>query len=1127
MKWVVAAAIAAAFIAVPDAHAADRLMAGVGVEDASWHVGAASGQYGSNRDPSGDADPHLHQFRRNPSYGVQSRLEMRAIVVEGPASTDPRKGKSRFALVKTDLYIPQDLLYRRAAQLIKEKGVQGIDRTNLVMAVTHDHSSPFYTTPSWGVWVFQDVFDIRAYEYYAERIARAVKKAADSMKPVRVGGAETQLERVHRNSQGGATANDGSPAGYPYEYTDHTVGVVRFDDISDPAKPKPLAVLVNYSNHPEGLDSNDLISADWIGHMERQVDEATGATTIYTQNAVGHSEMEESRWRPPAERDEYYHRQYAQGERAARITSDAALGAWREVGAGGGRAPFVETGVVDFQDEWFPGPLTHPYPSVANCRTDSIAKNPPDPRIPVANECIETKDGFGQIPWSEMPAPANHPGLVIQQLKGAGIPVPDNYGVPSYTGLQEDIDVHLQGFRIGDIFFPVCSCEQWADQSFNLKARTDKTAGNETQGHNLGYDWSVRCEPLAGGEYRCPQPPHGNSSIVVSQAAYERMKAQVRNDAHGWNSPEYARYAESEPLDPKLIKGNFTHDDNGSSAALGYAMTVPISMANDYQGYIVSYREFQQGDHYRKSLAGWGPHSSDYMTTRLVKLGRLMKGGPDLIESVRKPDGSDAGIAGEIDPDADNVALQAKATADEPFNDVRAEILGRASRTLLAAWEQSIPPEPEPEITRQPKDVQRFDLASVQWRGGSNYTDNPIVKVQRRAGDEWVDEASGSGGKVATTLKMPTLQEVPAYRASQADWLWTAHHEVFSSELESSKPGTYRFVISGTTRAGAYKRTSDAFDVGPWAGIAVDDVRREEDGRVSFRVGPRRFNVEHDDAGFDPEVDPIKVPVELGPIDYPDSYAHRPERARFIRDTRHFTGPAAGVDATRLFCLNCTFRAWSDTGDAVRATVTFARANGQLSRVRARPGGGRWLTERGLRPGESAYVCPGDVEDRFGNINGVLSGSAGAAEVSLRCTEEPVVGKTPPQNDGSSSGSPSTAALDYGVDGIGNVGRLETGAAASLGLPASTVRAARAAGTRRCVARRGLRVRLRAPRRGLRIRSAVVYVNGKRVRTLRGGAARRTITVRRAAGKRTTVVRVRMRTSDGRRYTTTKRYRPC
>ena len=45
-------------------------------------------------------------------------------------------------------------------------------------------------------------------------------------------------------------------------------------------------------------------------------------------------------------------------------------------------------------------------------------------------------------------------------------------------------------------------------------------------------------------------------------------------------------------------------------------------MANDYNGYIATYREYQRGDHYRKALTAWGPHSSDYMATRLVGDGR-------------------------------------------------------------------------------------------------------------------------------------------------------------------------------------------------------------------------------------------------------------------------------------------------------------------------------------------------------------------------------------------------------------------------------------------------------------------------------------------------------------------------
>ncbi|HEV2813434.1 MAG TPA: hypothetical protein VGW10_09305, partial [Solirubrobacteraceae bacterium] len=57
------------------APATAEIRAGVGVVDASWHVGAAAGQYASERWEGDEMDPHLHQFRRSPSHGIQSRLQ--------------------------------------------------------------------------------------------------------------------------------------------------------------------------------------------------------------------------------------------------------------------------------------------------------------------------------------------------------------------------------------------------------------------------------------------------------------------------------------------------------------------------------------------------------------------------------------------------------------------------------------------------------------------------------------------------------------------------------------------------------------------------------------------------------------------------------------------------------------------------------------------------------------------------------------------------------------------------------------------------------------------------------------------------------------------------------------------
>ena len=165
-------------------------------------------------------------------------------MVEGP------DGK-RIALVKNDLYIPQDLLYRRTAQMLEARRLAGSRATNLTMAATHNHSSPYYSSTSWGVWAFQDVFDVRFFDYYAQRMAEAVEQAAgDARAGARGRVGRRSFDKTHRHSFGPAIADDGTPAGYPNADTDHDLTVVRFDDVSDPGDPKPLANLVNFSAPP-------------------------------------------------------------------------------------------------------------------------------------------------------------------------------------------------------------------------------------------------------------------------------------------------------------------------------------------------------------------------------------------------------------------------------------------------------------------------------------------------------------------------------------------------------------------------------------------------------------------------------------------------------------------------------------------------------------------------------------------------------------------------------------------------------------------------------------------------------------------------------------------------------------
>ena len=972
---------------------AGQLRAGVATLDATYHVGSSAGQYASTRDGGyGDFDPHFQQGKNQASYGIQSRLTVRALVVQAD-------GGDKVALVKTDLYIAQDMLWRRAAQILEAKGI-GIGKDNLTMAVSHNHSSPYYTSTAWGAWAFQDVLDVRNYDYMANRIADAVVEANDSLAPVRVSARTGYMDKLHRHSFGPSEADDKTPAGYPQSDAEHVFTVVRFDRLGgkDGKRPVPLANLLNYSGHPEFLDGNDLISADYLGALERNVDRETGATTIFTQNAVGTAEPERSTFHDFHERLEFDHKEYAQAEFAARMLSDAVVGTWREIGrqrAGSETlVPWTSDAPVAMSDRWFPGPLSHPYPGVSNCRTNqALAGNPGVPVVGLP-DCNRDADGR---PLFEAAKPVLAetpfgPGLDTGDFEKLGIPLPSNYSAPSYGALQETVGVHLQGFRIGDIFFPICSCEQWKDQSRNIQTRTDKVPGNEW----LGYDWSAQCDPVdaskADTDWMCVSPhnPAAGKTKRVGSKEFLRMRAQVRNDASGWNDPEYLPYAEHEPDDPAKIKGNYTHDDtpakpqSGSYASTyGYALTVPIAMANDYNGYIATYREYQRGDHYRKALTGYGPHSSDYFATRLVRMGQELKG--------------DEAARAELDGEP----LSEKEIANQLHADAKATAIGSVAAAGVAAYENALPDEKgDAAVVDQPKDIERFAAAHFRWRGGSNYVDDPSVRVQRRVGKAWRDFGDMSG-EVVATVKYPTQAEGFDYLSGSYSWLWTATWEAYSSDVPATAPdgervtttpaGTYRFVVEGKRRTGGstepYRLVSDTFAVRPWDGITAS-LSLSDAGVPTVALGPngsrdgKTLKESHevpDPKPWDPGAkkrEPIPVSAPVGPIDYPNTYT-TPLRPRFVAEEQWVVrDPAAPADASKWewYCFECTFRPWADFGDAQSVTLTVRGAKGKESSLAMKPaGGGKWVAPRPLVAGERAVVEAGAVRDRFGNVNGSAS----------------------------------------------------------------------------------------------------------------------------------------------------------
>jgi hypothetical protein len=933
--------------ATPSAAPSTGLRAGVGVVDATWHVGAGAGQYASKAYPDptdpeslpswrpqirNEWDPNAHAVSDYPSYGVASRLSIRAIVLQGSRGAP-------VALVKDDNYLAQDMLTRRVAQLLQAAGSK-VTYDNILVSATHDHNSPYYSTPSAGVWAFQDVMDLRMFEYQARQMARAIEIAERSLRPARIGATTVQFPDFQGNIAGNGVNEDGSPVGYPKWENDHGLVVMRIDDMSKPSAPKPLATYVNYAEHGESLDGYDLISADWLAPFQRFVDRATGAPVVFSQGSVGSAEGPYEYADPKQGNDNgdsfpeiFGHMGYAQAERGTHLMAERVVAAWQAIGGASNgvtvQVPFDANPdpTVAMLTRWYAGPLSHPYPSVGNCRTGPTASG--DPGAPGVGlpDCERSDDEPGfTLPLS--------PAL-YNELKASGAPIPSNYDAPSAGLVEENMRLKLQALRIGTILLASCACEPQSDLIKNIETRTNNKTGDMWVGFDYGKQTEVdaawpgvtvpACH-LVGAAYDCPNPGTqlGEPRLSVTPAAYAHMEAEINNDAVGWNAPSYVAQAGSEPTNVSEIKGNFTHTELGAGSykqCAGYALSVGLGHTGDYNGYTVSYREYMARDAYRKALTSYGPHTADYMATNLVGMAANL-------------------LCGTPVPTQPTDAI---AAADEQRQNAEAIVLGQISSHYYTTWSAQVPDNAGPaHVIAQPWSVQRFDVTQFRWVGGDNWTDDPTAAVQRLVDGHWQSYGDQSG-EVQVFLDQPAnvAQGAVTDRSGMQQWQWRASFEAFDSYPRADVPGgqvpdgTYRFVVSGHIRTGgaahAYQLTSRSFTVSPWTGITVSDVERNG-SQLSFAVG--------------------------------DTYPRLPSPAHRA-GIRWYADDLGGTPGHSLICKTCSFRPWATHGDvsAVRVLV-----DGTVVPASYDSASHRWVVS--VPAGAAAAIPAGGIVDAFGETNG-------------------------------------------------------------------------------------------------------------------------------------------------------------
>jgi hypothetical protein len=589
---------------------------------------------------------------------------------------------------------------------------------------------------------------------------------------------------------------------------------------------------------------------------------------------------------------------------------------------------------------WVAGPLSHPYPSVGNCRTGPTIGG--DPGLPAAGlpDCARSGDNLGfTLPLSP---------TLFDQLKAAGAPIPDNYDATSFGSVEENLRLKLQAVRIGDVLLASCACEPQSDLIKNLESRTDDRTTTRYDGFDYGNQadvdegWPGRgtkaCFPVDGGaNYDCPDPRDwlfGQKRITVSKAAYDHMEAEIHNDAAGWDDPSYALQAGSEPTTLADIKGNFTHTQLGAGAyahCTGYALPVGLGHTGDYNGYTVTYREYEARDAYRKALTSYGPHTADYMVTNLLAMAANLKCGTPLPSLPTDP----------------------IAQADEQRQAAEATVLGQLSSAYYDGWAQQIPDSAGPaRALEQPRDIQRFDATQFRWVGGDNWTDNPVVVVQRQVNGAWQPYADQSG-EVQVFLDTPTADAVtgtPTYRSGAQEWHWRASFEAFDAypraDVDGGQvpDGTYRFVVDGHLHTGGgvapYHLASAPFTVSPWTGITARDLRRSGD-QVSFVIDPVTYP---------------RLPSKAG-------------RAGL----RWSADAGARTPGHGLLCKTCSFRPWASTGQVVSAIVQVRRgSSGQAETVPAHydAASGRWVATVPTGAGLRISVPAGGIRDSYGETNG-------------------------------------------------------------------------------------------------------------------------------------------------------------
>ena len=211
-----------------------------------------------------------------PVKTVHDDLNTRAIVVDD--------GKTRLAIVVTDMTMIPDYVFNRAKELAEKK--TGIPQDRMLMAATHTHSSP-------RMGIDRGKLDVEYEQFVAAQMAAAVGEAFENLAPAKIGwgvGQKPELVCTRR-----WLMKPGTIPPDPFGRTDDKVRFIppaASPDMVEPAGPvdprvsvlsiqdadgRPMALLANFGIHYAGGAKGREVSADYFGVFARRMEAMLGS----------------------------------------------------------------------------------------------------------------------------------------------------------------------------------------------------------------------------------------------------------------------------------------------------------------------------------------------------------------------------------------------------------------------------------------------------------------------------------------------------------------------------------------------------------------------------------------------------------------------------------------------------------------------------------------------------------------------------------------------------------------------------------------------------------------------------------------------------------------------------------